>query len=305
MWHSGTPVCRVTKSRFSEKSAFLESNFSLSNLIPSIASIMMTFLGKGLLSCLLILCILQWTLYSTLSAPAGGKKSGGQTGATSESKIQQIIDLAAASKGNVITLDDSSYNYYAINKPRPYSLVVFLTAAHPKFKCAVCKQLDAELTLVAQSYRNNLKADEEPTVFFLRLDYEQAPKTFQSYGVNSVPMLFYVSPLSAIEKGQKDFTVSARDRFQIPASPDAESIASFLRDRTGVSVEIKRSQIWAYLTLLLLFAGMAAAVRPVLNALPFILSLVRQKFIWVVISSGIYTCAISGLIFDIIRSPQM
>lgn len=224
----------------------------------------------------------------------------------SDPKAQQILELAAKSKGNVLTLDDNSYNHYALTKPRPYSMIVFMTAAHPKFKCTICKQLDAELTLVAQAYASKAAQDnQEQEIYFVRLDYENAPKTFQSYQVSSVPSIFYLPPILSADKTAKDFSISQRDRFQISANPDAESIASFLRDRTGVSVEIKRSQIWSYITLFVLFAILAALVRPVINSLPFWLNLIRQKWIWVLISAGIYTCAISGLIFDIIRSPQM
>jgi hypothetical protein len=205
----------------------------------------------------------------------------------------------------LITLDDSTYNYYAVSKPRSYSLIVFLTAAHPKFKCSICKQIDSEMSLVAQGYAKRTQdSQEEQSVFFVRLDYEQAPKTFQAMGLTSVPVIFFLPAATAADKSTiKD--ISQRDRFQIPANPDAESIASFLRDRTGVSVEIKRSMIWSYLLLLALFGLMAALVRPVINSLPFLLNLVRQRWIWLLVSAGIYTCAISGLIFDIIRSPQM
>ena len=37
----------------------------------------------------------------------------------------------------------------------------------------------------------------------------------------------------------------------------------------------------------------------------FWLPLVRSKTLWAISSAGVYTCAISGLIFDIIRSPPM
>lgn len=72
--------------------------------------------------------------------------------ASPELKLQQITDLASKSRENVITLDDATFAYYAVSKPRPYSLMVFLTAAHPKFKCAVCKNLDYELQFLAKSY---------------------------------------------------------------------------------------------------------------------------------------------------------
>ena len=225
---------------------------------------------------------------------------------TPETKIQQIVDLATKSKGNIITLDDATFNYYAQSKPRPYSLIVFFTAAHPKFKCSICKQIDQEMSLVAQTYMQSCASKkEDPNVFFLRLDYESAQKTFQSYGVSSVPLVFHIGPMVTTDKAGKDHNIHARDRYQVPPTVDAESIASFLRDRTGVSVEIKRSMIGSYILLLVVFGVLLALVRPVINSLPFWLNLVRRKGLWGVASAGIYTCAISGLIFDIIRSPQM
>jgi hypothetical protein len=72
-----------------------------------------------------------------------------------------------------------------------------------------------------------------------------------------------------------------------------------------VSVEIKRSMIWSYVALLAVMGLLAAMVQPVINALPFLVQVLQTKMLWLVVSAGVYTCAISGLIFDIIRSPQM
>lgn len=217
-----------------------------------------------------------------------------------------MLSLAEKSKGNIITLDDSGFEQYAQAKARPYSLVVFLTASHPKFKCAVCKQIDQEMALVAKAYFSACKAKkEQPSVFFVRLDYESAQKTFNSYGVASVPVVFHIAQGAHSEGAGKTRTIAARDKFQVPQHVEAEAIAGFLRDRTGVSVEIKRSMIGAYIALLVAFGVVAALVRPVINSLDFWLGLIRQKGIWAVVSAGVYTCAISGMIFDIIRSPPM
>ena len=154
----------------------------------------------------------------------------------------------------------------------------------------------------AQSVRESGSSEE---VFFLRLDYESSSRVFNSYQVQSVPLLFHIPPHTGAEKSGKEFEIAARDRYQVPSDPDAESLAGFLADRTGINVKITRSMMTAYITLIVLFAVMAALVRPVINSLPFWLRLVQWKPLWMVISYGIYTCAISGLIFDIIRSPQM
>jgi len=224
-------------------------------------------------------------------------------------KLAQIRQLASKSTSNVISLDDETYAYYAINKPNPYSLIVFLTASHPKFKCAICKSLDREFQLLADTYKRTMKAEgKDQKLFFLRLDYESSSQVFQKYEVNSVPVIFHIGGAGS-ESGSpdgRDYHILHRDKYQVPSEADAESMASFLRDRAGVSLTIKRSQILAYVMLLLLFAAVAACVRPVINNLDtFFLPLVRYKALWIFVSLGVYTCAISGLIFDIIRNPQM
>jgi len=210
----------------------------------------------------------------------------------------------------VIPLDDSTYNYYATTKPCPYHLVVFLTATHPKFRCNICKQLDKEFQLLASSYydshitsSSNKENDADIPVFFIRLDYESSQRVFQSYQMTSVPVVFYLPP--RINNEVNDFVIGVRDTYQVPADPDAEGLASFLRDKTSISVNIKRSMIGVYFTILIAFGILLALIRPVMSALPFLLKIVRFRPIWLTVSAGVYTCAISGLIFDIIRSPQM
>lgn len=232
------------------------------------------------------------------AASSKTKKNGADT------KLNQIMDLAAKSRGNVITLDDSTYAHYATSKPRPYSLVVFLTATHPKFKCSICKQLDREYQLLAESYNKQIKATgENPSLFFLRLDYEAAQKTFGKYQVTSVPIVFYISGSSAPKDGD-EYNILIRDRYQVSSDPDAEGLASFIRERSGISITIKRSMFMAYVILIVAFGLIALAVPFAINLLPTIISFLQMKPLWALVSAGVYTCAISGLIFDIIRSSQ-
>ena len=62
---------------------------------------------------------------------------------------------------------------------------------------------------------------------------------------------------------------------------------------------------FTYILLIVVFCILAALVQPVINSLPFWLGLLRMKPLWITVSAGIYTCAISGMIFDIIRQPPM
>ena len=96
--------------------------------------------------------------------------SHGSKKVSSETKFKQILELSHRGRNSVINLDEVTYPYYAIDLPRPYTLMVFLTAAHPKFKCAVCKQMDKDFETMAKSYSNDVKSKgETPSIFFLRL----------------------------------------------------------------------------------------------------------------------------------------
>jgi len=211
----------------------------------------------------------------------------------------------------VINLDDSTYAYYAISKPCPYTLIVFLTASHPKFKCGICKQLDKEFHLLASSYAEALKdkssqqQQQQQNTFFIRLDYESSQKVYQNYQITSVPVIFHIPPKLTDKGNSNDYQIPTRERFQMPSDPDAESLANFLRDRTGFRVTIKRSAIGVYISLVIVFIILGALVQPVINSLPVLLRIVQFKPLWILICACVYTCAISGVIFDIIRSPPM
>jgi len=225
--------------------------------------------------------------------------------AESELKHNQILELASKSKTNVIKLDDETYNHYAVKKPRSYSLIVFLTASSSKFKCTICKQVEKEFSIVAKAYASEVKASGSiPQVFFIKLDYETSHETFKKYGFTNVPVIFYISTNHGERKGS-EYHILIRDKYHISsADVDAESISNFVGGRINMSIPIKRSMIGSYFMLIFIFGVIALLVKPIINSLDFWLSLVQSKYLWAFISGAIYTCSISGVVFDIIRSPQ-
>ena len=181
-----------------------------------------------------------------------------------------------------------------------------MTAAHPKYKCGVCKQLDREISVLAEAYAAQKKATRgTQDIFFIRLDYEASQRVFQSYQTQSVPVVFHIAPDQGERDGGKEYEIQPRDKFLVPQEPDAEMIGNFLRDRSGISIKIERGMLTTYIVLFTIFVILAALVRPVIAYLPFFLRILRMKSLWITVSAGVYTCAISGLIFDIIRDPPM
>lgn len=157
----------------------------------------------------------------------------------SETKWKQLYDLSRRERNNVITLDDSSYEYYAIDKPRPYTIIVFLTAAHPKFKCTICEPMDKDFQVIAETYHEEHEKQARqgvfPNIFFVRIDYESSSRTFQNYELNTVPYIFHI-PAYQGERASKDYDVNHRDKFQISSEPKIETILQFIRDRYQIII---------------------------------------------------------------------
>ena len=74
------------------------------------------------------------------------------------------------------------------------------------------------------------------------------------------------------------YNIMHREKFQVPQTIDAESVADFLRDRTGMTVTIERSMIMAYIWLAIFFGVVLAAIPYIMNSLDsFWLPLMRSK----------------------------
>jgi oligosaccharyltransferase complex subunit gamma len=227
-----------------------------------------------------------------------------KTSSSVETKYNALVKLSARAKSNVINLDDSTYASFATeDKSRSYTLMVMLTASHPKFKCQVCKQVDINFMLLANAYDQKVKNENiKRDIFFIRIDYASSSKTFQNYEIQTVPLVFHLSPTHGL--GGSAYEVGARERFQASQpDQDVDALSGFFTQRTGISVKIDKPMFFAYLTLFILFGVALLAVRSVIRNLEWWINFVQIKSIWVTISLGIYVCAISGLIFDIIRSP--
>lgn len=214
--------------------------------------------------------------------------------------------LAARSKSNVVELDDSTYGGFVTDDAtRPYRLIVLLTASHPKFKCTVCHAIETNFGLIADSYRTHIKASgEEPSMFFVKIDYAKSSRTFSKYGVTTVPLMLHIDGLLGSDGDVYD--VPVRDRFQGgQGDSSVGSMSSFVHTKAGVHFKVYEPMWMSYLYLLIFFSIMLLIVRKVITDLEYYISFIQLKGIWMTVSLGIYVCAISGLIFDIIRSPPM
>jgi len=227
----------------------------------------------------------------------------------SHDKLSALELLAQRGSSNVVELDDATYGGFVTDdRSRPYKLLVLLTASHPKFKCAICKQVESNFRTLASSYAAHVTAGgssvQDVPIFFVKIDYAVASKTFSQYSINSVPVIFYLGEQHGLDGSP--FDVGMRDRFAAgQMEQDVDALAGFLATKSGVHFKIYKPMWMSYIYLICFFGLALAVVRAVIVNLEFYVGIIQIKSIWMTISLGLYVCAISGLIFDIIRSPPM
>lgn len=226
------------------------------------------------------------------------------TGEASGDRLNGLKELSAASGNGLIELDDSNFDYFAIDKPRDYSLMIFLTAANPRYKCVVCKDTENDVKKVAHAYSSAVSREGgETDMFFVKVDFERGQRVFSEYKLQTVPILFYMNKKEAVGEGKSRYDIPIKDRYSFPESTTAESIADWVNYKTGVNVVFEKSLIMAYIMTILCFVGIIALIPRIINSVAFWKSYLQWKPLWVFVSAAVYVCSISGLIYDIIRSP--
>lgn len=81
------------------------------------------------------------------------------------------------SRSSPIDLDDSLYDDLT-SKPRDYHVAIVLTATEARFGCLLCREVQPEWDLIAQSWNKGSKPD-EMKLLFGTLDFSNGKGTFQ------------------------------------------------------------------------------------------------------------------------------
>lgn len=245
-------------------------------------------------------------LATLLCLAVGAKKPFQPKGDSASDRLSHLQSLAAQAGGKIIELDNASYEYFVIDKPRDYSLIVFFTANDPRYKCVVCPDVDKDLNVVYENYLKSVAREggSDMETFFVKLDFDRGSDTFIRYEMNSVPVLFHVNHKSGAGDGKSPYSIPVKDRYPFPETTDVHAIAEWVKYKTGVNVKIEKSPLMAYVMTIVCFGGIALLVPRIINSLDtFWLPMAQNKNFWTFISGTIYCCSISGLIYDILRTP--
>ncbi|XP_071787042.1 dolichyl-diphosphooligosaccharide--protein glycosyltransferase subunit TUSC3-like [Asterias amurensis] len=203
-------------------------------------------------------------------------------------KVKQLMDWS--NKRFIIRMNGEKFRQYVKTSPRNYSVVIMLTAMQPQRKCTVCRQVNDEFQILANSWRYSQSYSNK--LFFAIVDYDEGQDVFKLLKTTSAPSIIHFPPKGKPKKG---------DTFDIQrVGFQSEQMAKWVSERTDVHIRIFRppnySGTIALGILLSMIAGFLYFRR---NNLEFL----YNKTIWGVVSLCIVFAMTSGQMWNHIRGP--
>lgn len=148
---------------------------------------------------------------------------------------EKIAGLQKGEKQNgVFAMSDNDFDELVFTRPRTFTVFAMTTRLSPQANCVPCQELASEFRLVQQAYaRANPEEVKAGKVFFVFVDTDTSPRTFQKLtGVKPQLELFRITPdTRRVPKGDDKFGLGGKN---------AEQIARWVSDSTGLKVEIRR-----------------------------------------------------------------
>lgn len=210
------------------------------------------------------------------------------------------LQATAARNGGLIAVEKSDFKKVVLAANRPYHVFALFNAAKVGYNCDLCGPFQNEMGLLASSYLDLKAEDKEgevPDVLFVTAEYEANTKTFSQYSIKSVPMMVYFEPTGKAPHSIKELPESV-----FAGQHTAEEMADFVKDQTGVAVEIYRSPVAALVTALMVLGMIASSVYYFGERILTFALWVRQfKLLWLLVCLSVFFISVSGVLYDIIR----
>ncbi|MQL71908.1 hypothetical protein Taro_004273 [Colocasia esculenta] len=245
----------------------------------------------------LLLPLLSLASFSILLAPAAGADHATDL-------VAELQALRSRSPSGVIHLDDDAVSRFLTSapSPHPYSLVVFFDATQLRNRPDLhLPQLRSEFALVSAAFASRHRSDPATLsrVFFCDIEFGESQRSFQLFGVSSLPHVRHVGPAVANLRDSEPTHQSDFSRL-------AESMAEFVEAKTGFPVgHIDRPPLVSgrQMALLAVVALIAAPflIRRVLRGD----TLLHDPKFWVAMAVFVYFFSVSGSMHNIIRNTPM
>lgn len=218
--------------------------------------------------------------------------------------IRELVSLrSSAADSGVIRLDDDGVSRFitSVATPRPYSLIIFLDAAHLHSQSEIrLQEFRREFGIVSASFIANNNGSNSTKLFFCEIDSKESEASFRRFSVESLPHITLVDP----------WMVNLHDESSQMEGGDlaglAESMAEFVERRTKLTVGpinrpplLSKTQISVIGSLIII--STPALIKKRLKGE----TLLHDRRVWLSGAVFVYFFSVAGTMHNIIREVPM
>jgi len=213
-----------------------------------------------------------------------------------DSKRNQMLEWQRRSgPSSLIKLNQKDFSSFVRGGGKDYHVVTMFTAIAGERGCHICAEAGEEFKVLASSIRYTGSPGDLGKVFFVTVDYDEhgGAAIFQQMKLTSAPAFYIFPPNGKVRK---------EDKFEVQKyGYQAETLASWIQERTQVAVRVYRPPNYSNVGFVLLITCSIAAIMymkwsRVNNFLN------RETVTWVLMTSVL--AFISGQMWNSIRGPQ-
>jgi hypothetical protein len=259
-----------------------------------------------MMSLMLIVLLLVILIIAESKKSSSSSSSSSSSDKTKSQDRINIISDKIKQYGPVISLTESNFSRFIIDRPREYYAALLFTAEAKKYQCTICHTNRIYFQDVAKYYSqeyNFNSTKESQRIAFFTVDVDNARSIFNEMNLESVPR-YYVVPPRTIDSPKlkiSDFEANVR-------SGGNDGSAAFIEEiKRLVGVQIKVT--WdpkpfkAILIVLSIVLGyiVSAAQVDIKEAIKWY----KNRHLWTLFSLLCFGVGVSGSIFCIIRSAPL
>lgn len=152
----------------------------------------------------------------------------------SSKRLSDLMGKIAASP--VVSLTDSSFNKFVVERPRDYHALLMFTATAKQYQCSVCLRAKNVLDEVAKYYQDQYDfntSSASQRIAFFKIEVDDARTTFGEMQLETVPRVYLLPPTNTSSPKMKvsDFEVEAGALLQ-----GASTALEVITETTGIKV---------------------------------------------------------------------
>lgn len=236
---------------------------------------------------------------SEVSGSAKPALGGRVAVSTAQKKLADLGALASRDPSFVVSLNATSYNYFALSSPKPYSLALLYTASD-KYCPAMCREFSKQFRKIAKEYVRSgahLGTESELPVVFAEIQLEQHLDVYKMHDFATIPQLAVLGSKS-VKKALIPDKANIDPKSFLQATTDERRnldiiMVNFINVKTGRQVAIHRSvafsaSLLAFLTILLMLIAMVGSrTAMVLRKWPIIVA-IGALILQILSTSGLF-----------------